>query len=74
MPDKLPEIEDLTQVAQSERSHVVEIELSAEVRDVLQAEADHRGATLEEYVRWKMLTAAAVVNAGGNSTSRSGTA
>jgi hypothetical protein len=72
MSDKLPEIEDLTQ--EKARNRTLDVELSAEERTIFQAEADKCDVTLEEYVLWRLLTAAAVGTAGGNSTSSGGAA
>jgi uncharacterized protein (DUF2249 family) len=58
MLNKLPEVEDLTLVEREDPAHSIDIELSAEVRDTLQAEADRRGVTLEEYLRFRLTDAA----------------
>lgn len=71
MADKLIENETPSLSACTE---ALEIELSAEERAALQAEADHRGVSLEEYARWRARTAGAVANAGGSSMARSGAA
>jgi hypothetical protein len=55
-----PEIEDLTLTPDTERTSAVSVELSASDQTMLQAEADKRGVTLEEYVRWRLLTSAAL--------------
>jgi hypothetical protein len=65
MSTKLPEVEDLT--IDKERLLTVDVEFSAEQRAALQTEADRRGVTLEEYVRWAAHTAAGVSDAGGAS-------
>jgi len=69
-PDAL-DVEDLTTA--TERTHVLEVELPEKVRAALQAEADRRGVTLEEFMRWMAMTAAAV-DANGGSSSGTGTA
>lgn len=56
-------IEDLTQA--KIRDHTLNVELRPEEFTVFQAAANKRGVSLEEYVRWKLLTAAAVVEVGG---------
>lgn len=71
MAEKLIENETPSPSACTE---ALEIELSAEERAALQAEADRRGVTLEEYVRWRMRTAVAVTEAGGSSMTRRGVA
>lgn len=58
-----PEIEDLTLTPDTERTSTVSVELSASDQTMLQAEADKRGVTLEEYVRWRLHTAAALQEA-----------
>ena len=46
------------------RDHTLDVKLNAEEQLLLQAEADKRGVTLEEYLRWRLLTAAGVVRGG----------
>jgi hypothetical protein len=50
-----------------QRQETVDVALSVEQLAALQAEADRRGVTLEEYVRWAAHTAAGVSEAGGGS-------
>lgn len=61
MPTAFPEIEDLT--LETVRPCTVSVELSARDWATLQAEAEKRGVTLEEYVRWRLLTSAALQEA-----------
>jgi hypothetical protein len=63
----MPKLEDLTQVPDSARTQTIDVTITEEARRALQAEADRRGVTLEAYARWLALTAAASVEAGGDS-------
>jgi hypothetical protein len=51
----------------ADRTHVIDVELHPAVRAALQAAADERGMTLEEYVRGLAHTTAAVMDAQRNS-------
>jgi hypothetical protein len=66
------DVEDPAQIPESDRTRVIEASFSADELRQLQAEADHRGVTLEEYMRWRLLTAAASIEAGGTSAKGGG--
>ena len=73
MSDKL-DVDDLTQTPEESRTFTVDVKLTSAQRAQFQKEADARGMLLEDYMRGMLLTAAAITNAGGSSSSGSGAA
>ena len=63
-PEDAPIIMDLAQIPEARRTASVDITLCPHEIEALQTEADSRGVTLEDYVRWKLVTATETVLSG----------